>query len=141
MNKIEVYSIPGKMVGHHHEDINAMIDTWKNLLVSLGEFKANIHDIGLEYAEKHRVTTWIVDTSDSTGVFKIEIQQFIESTVAPKCAEIGIKHFFVVLPSSAVAKLSTKKVARINSNQKGMQTFEVTSVDEALDMLKEANRI
>ncbi|MCV9385764.1 hypothetical protein [Reichenbachiella ulvae] len=137
MGKKEIYSIAGKLKGHHDSDINGMIDTWENLLVSLDQFKTNIHDIGLEYAEKNHLTTWIVDTSNSTGVFKKEIQGFIESVVAPKCAEIGIKYFFVVLPQSAIAKLSTKNVAKINSGQEGMQTFEVASVDEALSMLQE----
>lgn len=136
--KTEVYSIPGKMVGHYDGANNAMIDSWSSLLVSLDEFKAAVYDVGIDFARKNKVTTWIVDNSTSNGVYKKEVQDFIGTTVAPKCAEIGIKYFFVILPQSAIAKLSAKNVAKINSNQKGMQTLQVASVEEALKMVKEA---
>jgi len=126
------------MTGSFDSDLNAMIDNWSSLMVSLEDFKSTIYDIGVPFAESNKVTTWIVDTSKSEGVFKKDVQAFIESTVAPKCSEIGIKYFFVLLPQSAIAKLSAKNVARINSNQKEMQTFQVGSMDEALEMLKTA---
>lgn len=135
--KQEIYSIPGKMMGHHDLQINAIIDTWQNLLVSLEDFKKTVFDQGMPYAIENKLNTWVVDTSEAIGTFKPEIQAYIESTVAPKCAEIGIKYFFVVLPKSAISKLSARKIAKINANQEGMQTIEVGSVDEVMSLLKE----
>ena len=132
----EIYSIPGKMSGSHDLQINAIIDSWQNLLVSLDDFKKTIFDKGILYASQNGVQTWIVDTSNALGTFKPDIQEFIEGTVAPKCSDIGIKYFFVVLPKSAISRLSARKVANINANQEGMQTIEVGSVDEALTLLK-----
>ena len=134
--KQEIYQIPGKMSGSHDIQINAIIDSWQNLLVSLDEFKKTVYDQGISYAKQNKVETWIVDTSDALGTFKPDIQEFIESTVAPKCTEIGIKYFFVVLPKSAISKLSARKIAKINANQEGMQTIEVGSVNEALSLLQ-----
>ncbi len=137
--KREIYSIPGRMVGHYDPEINGIIDTWSSLLVTLDQFRENIFDIGvLDFAPRHGVNTWIVDNSTAEGVYRKDVQSFIQTTVAPKCAEIGIRYFFVVLPQGAIAKLSARNVAKINANQEGMQTLEVASVQEAIDLLQEA---
>lgn len=133
--KQEIYQLPGFVTGVYHSDINGIIDTWESMMVSLEDFKSSVYDIGMDFAQKNGVTTWIVDNSNSQGVYKKEVQTFIESTVAPTCARIGIRFFFVVLPQSALGKLSAKKVAKINGEQTSMQTIEVHSLQEALDLL------
>lgn len=136
----EVYAIPGHVTGHYDDRIDGMIDTWESLMVSLEDFKSTVFDIGIDFAIKNQVTTWIVDSSNGQGVYKKEVQEFVERILAPKCSSIGIKYFFVVLPQSALGKLSAKKVASINAEQLGMQTIEVSSVKEALNLLEEINK-
>lgn len=133
----EVYSIPNKMVGYYDQEINGMIDTWHSLFVSLEEFKSTVFDIGIAFAQQNNVTTWIVDTSQGEDVFKTEVQDFVESTLAPKCAEIGIKYFFVVLPKSDISKASARDVARINASQHQMQTIQIESVEKAIQLLQD----
>lgn len=132
----EIYRLPGFLTGVYHRDINAIIDTWESLKVSLEDFKSVVYNIGIDFAQKNDVTTWIVDNSNSHGVYKKEVQVFVESTLAPACARIGIRFFFVVLPQSDLGKLSAKKVAKINEEQTIMQTIEVDNLQEALDLLR-----
>ena len=106
-------------------------------MISKEQFQSTIYDIGVPFAVKNQVRYWIVDTSQASGVFKKDVQAFIDMTVAPKFAEIGIVYFFIVLPESAIAKLSAKSIAKINDGQEGMQTVQVRSVAEALQLIKE----
>lgn len=132
----EIYAVAGKMKGEHDSQIPAMIDTWESLLISVEDFKSTIVEIGVPYAKASGITTWIVDTSQAANVFKMEVQRYIEETVAPSFAAIGIKYFILILPNSAMGKLSAKKVAQTNGKQDGMQTIEVFSWEDALKAAK-----
>ncbi len=105
-------------------------------MISVDDFRGSIYEIGVPFAVTNRITSWIVDTSTAEGLFKKDVQEFIDQTVAPRFAEIGIRYFFIVLPQSAIAKLSAKHVAKINDNQDGMQTIQVASVQEAIELIK-----
>lgn len=131
-----MYSIPKKLIGEYDSDLNAMIDNWSSLLATLEEFKSTIYDQGIDFVVKNKATVWIVDTSQGKGAFKKEVQDFIQSHVAPKCAEAGIKYFFMILPQSAIAKLAAKRVVELSSNNEGMQTFQVGSMEEVMQMLE-----
>ena len=140
--KKELYNVPGKVVGHHHPDINAIIDTWTSMFISLEDWKSTIYDIGiLDYAPRNGVTTWIIDTSDARSVFPPEVQDFRNSTARLKLEENGIRYLFVVLPQEGIGKFSAGKTADIYNDKGGMRTFEVGSIQEALSILKEANAI
>ncbi len=134
--KKELYRVPGKVVGHHHPNINAIIDTWENMFITLEEWKSHIYDIGIvDYAPKNHVTTWIIDTSNGTGTFKSEVQEFRRTVASPKLEANGLKYFFVVLSKQALGKFSARDTAKIYGQGK-MKTFAVGSVQEALDILK-----
>ncbi len=138
----ELYHVPGKVVGHYHPEINAVIDTWTSLFISLEDFKASIYDIGIaDFAPKNGVTTWIIDTSHGKSVFPPDVQEFRQNIASPKLEEVGVKFLFVVLPDKGIGKFSAGKTANIYSGQHGMQTFEVHSIEEAKNILKEASAI
>ncbi len=140
MQKLELYNIPGKVVGHYHPQLNAIIDTWESLLISLEDWKASVYDIGItDFAPKNGVTTWIIDTSNAIGVFKPEVQEFRAKIARPKLQANGVRFLFVVLPHTAIGKLSARKTANIYSGQSILQSFQVASIDEAVDMLQEAS--
>lgn len=133
----ELYHIPGKVIGRHHPEINTIIDTWESLSVSLDDWKASVYEIGIvDYAPKHGVTGWIIDTSNSQGVFKPEIQEFREKVARPKLAENGVKFLFVVLPQSAISKLSARKTARLYQGQGALEAHPVASIEEAVELMK-----
>jgi hypothetical protein len=138
MRKV-IYEIPKKMIGYHDLEINSMIDIWTNLIATVDQFKSTIHDIGIPYAKENNIKTWIVDTGTSQGVFKSEEKEYIDNVIAPKCEDIGIEYFFVILGTNALTNLSVKKVVQINAAQKGMQTLMVESMNEILQIQKEIN--
>lgn len=134
----ELYNIPGKVVGHHHPEINTIIDTWDSLLISLEEWKASVYEIGIvDYAPKNGVTSWIIDTSKGRGVFKPEVQEFREKVARPKLAANGVKLLFVVLPQSAIGKLSARKTAKLYKGGGELEAFPVASIDEAIAIMKQ----
>ncbi|NQZ78478.1 MAG: hypothetical protein HRT61_20560 [Ekhidna sp.] len=124
------------MTGVFDSSNGAMIDTWISLLISVEEFRKSIYEVGVPFAKNNFVTNWIVDTSSAEGLFRKDVQEFIDQEVAPTFAATGIKYFFIVLPPSAIAKLSAKNVAKINDDQEGMQTVQVASVQEAIGLIK-----
>ena len=124
-------------IGHYHAEIHTIIDTRGSLLISLDDWQSTIYDIGIvDFAPKNGVKAWIIDTSKSQGVFKPEVQEFREQVARPKLAENGVKHLFVVLPATALGKLSAKKTARLYGGQSTMKSHHVASVAEAIDILK-----
>ena len=135
MKKV-IYQVPDRVIGEYDAQNSTMIDTWSSLMISVDDFRGSIYEIGVPFAVTNKITSWIVDTSTAEGLFKKDVQEFIDQTVAPRFAEIGIRYFFIVLPQSAIAKLSAKHVAKINDNQDGMQTIQVASVQEAIELIK-----
>ena len=133
---MKIYEVTGKVAGFFDSSNDAVIDSWTSLMISVEEFKKSIYEVGVPFAKSKQVTNWIVDTSTADGLFKTDVQKFIDQTVAPKFAEIGIRYFFIVLPASAIAKLSAKHVAKINNDQEGMQTIQVSSVEEAIRLIQ-----
>lgn len=136
MRNKTIYHVEGHVLGEYESTLNAMIDTWDSLLISKENFKKSIYEVGVPFAQRNKVTSWIVDTSNSEGLFKVEVQKFIDESVAPKFAEIGIQRFFIIPPKSAIAKLSATRVAEINNDQDGMQTITIESVNSAMNMIK-----
>jgi len=136
-NSVEVYSIPGKLVGHHLLDSNTIVDSWTSLDVTFEEWKSTIYEMGiLKYVPKHKVTSWITDTSNSSGLFKPEIQDFRKATSAEAMAQAGIKMYFTVLPQSALGKLSVRRTSSAYSGHGEMQSISVASMLEAFDIIK-----
>ena len=132
----EIYQVPSFVKGEYDAAHEVIIDTWTSLMITQSQFQSSIYDVGVPFAVGHGVKFWIVDTSHAVGVFKKDVQAYIDNTVAPMFAQIGIVYFFIVLPQSAIAKLSAKHIAQINDNQDGMQTVQVRSVDEALELIR-----
>lgn len=133
----ELYNIPGKVIGRHHSDINTIIDTWESLSITLDNWKASVYEIGiLDYAPKNGVIGWIIDTSKSHGVFKPEVQEFRKTVARPKLAENGIKFLFVVLPQSAISKLSARKTAKLYQGHGALEAYPVASIEEAVEMMQ-----
>lgn len=138
----ELYNVPGKVVGRYHQDIHTIIDTWDSLGITLDEWKASVYEIGiLDFAPKHGVAGWIIDTSNSRGVFKPEVQEFREQVARPRLTEGGVKFLFVVLPQSAISKLSARKTAKLYQGEGTLEAHPVASIEEAVSIMKAAGTI
>lgn len=91
---------------------------------------------GLELVKKHRVEHWIADVSQVTTPTSPDDQQWIAEQ-GPEFIAAGLRTIITVLPSSALAKLSTKgwqrKVGQVNA---GFAMVDVGSVEEAFEVVK-----
>lgn len=138
--KREIYSIPGKMVGHHHPEIDTIIDTWtSSLFVSLKDWKSTVYDVGItDYAPKHGVTNWIIDTSAARSVFPPEVQEFRQNVAKEVLERNGVKRLIVVIPAKGIGKFSAAKTAELYDSDQGngLHGYEVTSLQEALDLIR-----
>lgn len=133
----ELYNVPGKVVGRYHPDINTIIDTWESLSITLDDWKASVFELGIvDFAPEHGVTGWIIDTSNSRGVFKPEVQAFREKVARTKLAKNGVKYLFVVLPQSAISKLSARKTAKLYQGNGVLEAHPVASVEEAVGIME-----
>ena len=134
----ELYNIPGKVVGHYHPDMKTIIDTWDSLLISLEDWKASVYEVGIcDFAPKNGVKVWIIGTSKGQGVFKQEVQEFREQVARPKLVQNGVEYLFVVLPQSALGKLSARKTANLYDGDGTLHGYQVASVEEARKILKD----
>lgn len=138
LNRKEIYSIPGKMIGHHLPEIDTIIDTWtSSLFVSLEDWKSTVFEIGItDYAPKNGVKNWIIDTSQARSVFPPAVQEFRESTAKPELEKNGVKRLFVVLPASGIGKFSAAKTAELYDGDQGLHGYDVTSIEQALEIIK-----
>jgi hypothetical protein len=130
-----VYSVPGKLEVNWHNDVHAIVDTWTSYSISLEEFSDAVLTKGIGFARNKGVQAWIVDSSQASGAFSQEIQQFIGSDVFPTFAKNGVK-FFITITSevSAVTKMTVNSY-RAKTGPHGLQLVEARSVEEAKEWL------
>lgn len=130
-----IYEIPGKMQGHYYPEEKTIVDTWTVLNATMEEWKETIHDVGvMDLASKKGVTTWITDTSNATGVFGKQIQQFRKDVSAEATAKNGVKLFLTVMPASPTSALSARKNVKAYEGYDQMRSVSVLSLKEALDI-------
>ena len=132
---MEIHKIENKLIVTWRDDIKAIVDKWEDYSVSIDVFRNAVLEIGLTHAKANGGVAWIVDSSDASGVFKKEIQDFIGSDVFPAFANNGIKYFITILPKNAITKLNVRNYSR-KAGPNGLELIEAASFDAAVDFLK-----
>ncbi|MCP4547787.1 MAG: hypothetical protein GY835_15100 [bacterium] len=132
---MQIQSIPGKMESIWHNEAKAVIDTWTKYSVTLDEFKKAVQDKGLSFGKARNVQAWIVDSSQASGAFSQEIQEFIGTELFPAFAENGVKYFITITSDSAITKMSVSSYSA-KAGPSGLQLVEVASVQDAVEWLK-----
>ena len=133
---MEIYKIPGKLVGKWNYDVHAMIDTWNDHDVTKEEFEQCLLK-GCCHAKQNDGIAWIVDTSKAKGVFNSEIQIFIGSHIFPTFQKIGVKYFITI--KSRIDPLTKMTVSNYSAKAgpNGLQLLEVNMVEDGIKWLKE----
>lgn len=134
---MHIYSIPDKLEVVWNPEVRAVVDTWTHYGITLEDFKAAVFEKGINFAKAHQGQAWIVDSSQATGVFSQEIQDFIKDEGFKIFAANGIKYFITI--NSEVSTLTKMTVNRYKSQvgPHGMELVEVASVADAVTWLKE----
>ncbi len=134
---MKVYEIKDTVVGVWNSEVRAMVDTWKNYsFLTLDNYKNTIFVKGVNYAKANNGQAWIVDSSNATGVFSQEIQQYIEKYAFKIFKKKGINYFITI--NSEISPLTKMTVNRYNThaNDAGVEQIEVNSVADAIEWLK-----
>ncbi len=134
--KQNIFEIPGKLTVAWDDEVKAIIDTWTNYFVSLDQFKEAVMTKGVGYATGKGVKAWIVDSSNATGAFAHEIQDFIGSDCFPTFAKIGVKYFITITSSKSALSKMTISSYSAKTGPNGLKLLEVNSVEDAIAWLK-----
>lgn len=135
MNEL-IYKIPNKLTIEWNADVKAVIDTWTNYGITLEQFNDAIINTAVVYASKKGVRAWIADSSKATGVFSQEIQTFINTTIFPKYAKIGVKYFITITSKiSSLTKLTVKSYSA-KVGPCGLKLVTIDSLEDAIEWLK-----
>ncbi len=79
---------------------------------------------------------WIVDSSQATGAFSQEIQDYIGSDIFPAFAANGIKYFITVNSQvSAITKMTVRNYSA-KTGPHGLQLVELASAEDAIEWLR-----
>jgi len=131
-----IHTIEGKLKVKWNNEVKAIIDTWYNYFITLGQFKEAVLEKGLEHAKANGGIAWIVDSSNAKGAFSKEIQEFIGNEVFPAFAKNGIKYFITITSKeSAITRMSVANYSA-KTGPNGLKLLEVNNVDEAIEWLK-----
>ncbi len=134
--RAKVFEIPGKLTVEWDDQVKAIIDTWTNYFVTLEQFKEAVMVKGVGYAKSRGVKAWIVDSSNATGSFPQEIQDFIGSTCFPMFAKIGVKYFVTITSAVSTVTKMTVKSYSAKTGPSGLKLVEVNSLSDAIEWLK-----
>jgi len=132
-----INQIEGKMTVAWNEEAKAIIDTWESYTISLEDFSEAVLVKGLNHAKANGGIAWIVDSSNATGAFSQEIQQYIGDTVFPTFTENGIKYFITITSTKSAITRMTVSSYSAKTGPNGIQLLEVDSVDDAIEWLKQ----
>ena len=93
-------------------------------------------DAEIDCTWKNKVKVLVVDTSQATGVFSQEDQQWLAEYAIPELAKAGLKAVITVLPKNANTLLATKRW-KLNGSQSGTDYLEADSIQTAFEVAKQ----
>jgi hypothetical protein len=94
-------------------DLEAVELRWK-MFAKGEEFKEALNQ-GLELVRQKKAAHWLGDTSDMSAI-PLEDQEWVNTNWFPRAISSGIKRMAVIVPKSAIAKMSVQNiVSRFNT--------------------------
>ncbi|HMZ57201.1 MAG TPA: hypothetical protein PL048_00395, partial [Leptospiraceae bacterium] len=102
----------------------------------LAEFREATLEKGLVHSKQNNGRAYIVDSSEATGVFTREIQDFIGTDIFPAYAAGGIQYFITISSEKSTLTDMNVKTYSKKVGPAGIILVEVNSLNEAVDFLK-----
>ncbi|MBI3805641.1 MAG: hypothetical protein HY282_17970 [Nitrospirae bacterium] len=128
-----VYKIEKVVEVDCNQTLKIMTARWYNL--GPHEYMRPCINAEIDCTRKKLANALIVDTSQATGVFSQEDQQWLAEYAIPELAKAGLKAVITVLPKKAGTLLATMRWKR-NGSQSGTDYLEADSLQTALDLAK-----
>lgn len=128
-----VFRIPGKLRTLHDPSLHLVLDAWEDFFVTVDEFRAFLFDWAIPFAKRHRIDTWIVDSSAARGVLRPEVQCLSEERGYGEFAAAGVRRMIWIAPgNSPLARMSSRSSQR-KAQAQGIEAFEVGSMAAAFE--------
>jgi hypothetical protein len=123
-----LFEKPGRVVVSYDARKDYVLFDWSSFNVTLDEIQT-LHQKALDGAKRHNCRTYIADTSKVRNALPQDVVGWWSGTWVPVLAGYGLRTIVTVLPTSAVANMSTTSWQRQVVD--GIATINVTSLAEA----------
>jgi hypothetical protein len=124
-----IYTNPRYITVSYDERNQVVLFDWTNFAISLADIQ-ELHAKALDTARKHQCYYYIAETSKVRTALSQEIIQWWGQTWVPTLVKAGLQAIVTVVPSSAIANLSTKSWQ--TQVVDGITMKNVTTLQEAI---------
>jgi hypothetical protein len=131
-NMSPIFEKAGYITVTHNAVGDYVLFDWTNFMVTLDEIKT-LHEKALTTARRHNCRNYVADTVKVTTTLRPEVVAWWGSTWVPVLAEYGLRAIVTVIPTSAVATLSTSNWQRQVIS--GITMLNVRSLRQAEEVL------
>lgn len=104
---MEIYSKPGYITVSYDEADHVIIFDWTKFTVTLDEIK-ELHQKALKTAQERKCYDYIAETSKVRTALPQPVIKWWGQEWIPELVKAGLRSITTVVPSSAIAKLSTR---------------------------------
>jgi hypothetical protein len=104
---MEIYSKPGCITVSYDEVDHVVIFDWTKFVVALDEIK-ELHQKALKIAQERDCYDYIAETSKVKSALPQPVIEWWGQEWVPELVKAGLRSITTVVPSSAIAKLSTR---------------------------------
>ena len=118
----------------YHPDKNYIVFDWTDFLVTLDEIR-ELHEKALNVALLKKCYFYIAETSKVRSVLRQEVIRWFGDVWVPKLVAAKIKAIVTVVPTSSLAKLSTRSWQAVVLD--GIMMKNVKNVAEAEAAIRE----
>jgi hypothetical protein len=105
---IKIYEKPGHVVTSYNARLNYVLLKWADFQLTLDEIKA-LHVATLDTARKYKCFHYIADTARVANAFPQDVIRWWGEIWVPQLVAYGLKAIITIVPSKAMAQLSTKR--------------------------------
>jgi hypothetical protein len=101
-----LFENPGRVVVSYDDRKGYVLFDWSSFNVTLEEIRL-LHQRALDGAKRHNCRTYVADTSKVRNALPQNVIAWWSDTWVPVLATYGLRSIVTVLPTSAVANMST----------------------------------
>jgi hypothetical protein len=131
-----IHKIEGILTVTWSEEAKAVIDTWDSYYISLEQFRDAVLIKGVNHAKENGGIAWIVDSTNASGAFSQEIQDYIGTDIFPTFAKIGIKYFVTINSKKSAMTRINVSTYEAKTGPNNLQLISADSTEDAIKWLK-----
>ena len=123
-----IYQKPGHITVSHNAAKNYILFDWQSFRVTIEEI-TTLHTQALDLAKQHSCYHYVAETSRVTNALRQDVVAWFGGTWMPTLAAYGLRAIVTVVPTSAIAMMSTSSWQR--QTVSGIDMINVGSLVDA----------